>query len=619
MSRLRYPFILVSVLYLTGFFHFGNWRNLPSRGDDTGYYLHVVSFWLNGDVGDYRESTAGLLRAYPEARPVVDDPYLIRPSATGRTYIKYPVGVALMETPFFWVAHGIASLSDAYRADGWELPYLFMISFGNLIFVLLGLWILMRLLEARYSRRVSALTLVAIGLATNLFYQGTYVTMAHGFLFFDYCLLLWLTIRFYRKPRAKEAFLIGLVCGLIFVTRVPEVICAIIPLIWGITSRKGFLRRIRAFRQQFRFLLWGASGWLVPAALQLGYWQFVSGQLIFNPYQGEGFDFLRPEIWLGWFDFANGWLIYTPVMFFSLAGLLRLPRSFPALFLPLVAFLTLHVWIHYAYYAWTYYPGLGQRPMVETYPLLAFGLAASFRFLLEKKGLFRWIPPLAVLAFSALNLFQTWQMGQGILFSERGNAAYYYETFGAVRVSRAALLAYDTGLLQPDSNQLGLVQTLAKLGFEDSTRFSAEAPLHVEGGRAFFLSSGEDTVLLTPDLPLDALPQRAWLKASLWAYIAPGHKIWNRDHCADLVLQIRDGQGRRFRKKRIKMSSYVGNPGNGLWDTGTPGKWGEAAFFVRLPRKAGPGWTVQAFLFNPYGQRLYLDDFRLEVFEVNPE
>ncbi|NRA48087.1 MAG: hypothetical protein HRU12_03060, partial [Phaeodactylibacter sp.] len=346
---------------------------------------------------------------------------------------------------------------------------------------------------------------------------------------------------------------------------------------------------------------------------QIGYWYFVSGQLYFNPYQGEGFNFLQPNIYKGWFDFSNGWLIYTPVMIFSLAGLFFLPRNAPGRLLPIIVFIGLHAYIHYSYYAWTYFPGLGSRPMVETYPLLAFGLGACFITLAQK----RWsnIGLIAVLVlFSWLNLFQTWQMKKGVIWSERGNAAFYMETFGTLQPSWQSMVAFDTKERQPkDTSMLQPAEVLFLESFERLDFPNRTTDLAYQGAAAFVPPAQE--FFFAQQLSLKGAQAGDWLRISLHTFMNEADQIWNRDHSIILFAELRNEKDRRKKRRLMSPTSYVGNTDYSIWHAGTPEQWGEATFFMRLPNSFTADWYLRLYLRNPAGQQVFLDDIKVQRYQ----
>ena len=603
--------LLIAIGYIGGNFVVDRWGKTLYYGDSNGYYLHVVSFFVNQDVGDYDKTITTLRQVNPDSSDPREDVYGIRLTDKGRRYIKYTVGVPLMEAPFFLLAHAYTKLTSQYPADGWSKPYLLAVGFAIIFYVLLGFYLLIGILQRYFSSQITTLVVLSLAFATNLFFHATYVTMAHGFLFFDYCLLLYLTIRFYETPSTLRALGLGAMVGLITLTRVPEIVSALIPLLWGVTSMETLRERLRFIGANLKYVVAAPVGFLLGFSLQFAYWYYVSGHLIFNPYEGEGFNFLKPNILRGWFDFANGWLIYTPIMAFSLLGWPLLRRYCRAPQLAILAFVGLHAYIHYSYYAWTYFPGLGSRPMVETYPLLAFGLAASYQYCSERKWL-RWLPVTALVLFTALNLFQTWQMRQGIIWSERGNRAFYLETFATLTPTLNSHRAYESNELQPDEADITLVKPLVQQGFEDTTLFATVTDVTHSGNYALY-----DTREFLPwkaELNLSDMQPRDWLKVGVSAYIREADRLHERDKAAVLVVEIVDENGKKKKWKCILIAPFIGNKEHHIWPTGEVNMWDEASFYVRLPRGLQPNWRANVFVWNAPGQKMILDDLYVELY-----
>jgi hypothetical protein len=604
IRKYRYALLLIILAaYAVGFFYSERWKGMLLGGDSNYYYLHVVSFWIHEDVGDYNTSIEALKKVYPQYIDPRNDIYGIRKTETGKMYIKYPVGVALLETPFFLVGHLVAALSPQYAEDGWSNPYLFCIACATIVYVLLGIGLLFSLLTRFFSHRIAFVVLLTVALATNLYYQSTFVAMSHGILFFLHSLLIWLTVRFYDHPDKGKALLLGATIGMITITRVPEIIVVLVPLLWGVYNRALLRERFRFIGRHSKLVWIALAGFAVIFSIQVLYWHYVSGKLFFNPYAGETLNLLKSHFVDGWFNFKNGWLIYTPVMAFSLLGWCFMRRHFPQALWPNIAFVLLQAYIHYAWYAWTYFPGFGSRPMVETYPLLSFALA-SFYVACTKTKLFRWVPVAILVVFAALNLFQTWQQMEGLIYSELGNKAFYVSSFGKTNFSRESLITFDSGEMQPDTQDLRLVYTEVN-SFEDSTTLHRSDSIFLSGSHALYDDTEYPCGFVVPSA---GIRPKDWIEAGIAGYIRLGDPAPPWDLMALLVVQFIDekGQGRKWRQ--IKISKHQGNPNFSFWATGAPNVWGTASFFVEVPNNFNSQWTVKAFVWNPHHQKIHLDD-----------
>lgn len=609
-----YRLLLVAVIglsFMAGNLVLERWKKNLYYGDSSHYYLHVVSFFIYNDVGDYDKTITSLRTANPDSADPREDIYGVRLTEKGRRYIKYTVGVPVMEAPFFWMAHAYAKwiTTDEYEPTGWSRPYLFMMSVATIVYLMLGFYLLIGVLERYFSRRVTTVVVLTLALATNLFYHATYVTMAHGFLFFDYCLLIALTIGFYARPDWRRALGIGMVVGLIAITRVPEVIAGLIPLFWGITNWRTLQERVVFVWRNIPLVVVAGVGFSLFLSLQVAYWYYVSDKFYFNPYQGEGFDFAHPKIHRGWFDFANGWLIYTPVMAFSLLGLGVLRRYLAAAFWPIVLFVGLHSYIHYSYYAWTFFPGMGQRPMVETYPLLALSLAAMYAYFSQYK-LTRWIPWAALVGFGVLNIFQVWQMREGITWTERHNYGFYVETFGRLSPHLNALRAYDCREPQPDSADIEVVKVLLTEDFSGPQWDSLALDTF---GRQRIVPVTDEFLNFAVRIPLDGLDYD-YLGLRVSVYTPVEGRVPHRDILANAVLAIDHADGSKVKVNSIKPSSYIGNPDYYIWPSGEVGQWGEAGFFQRRSSRARPGDYLKVYAHNPNRQLIYFDEVEVVAY-----
>ncbi|MCC6460873.1 MAG: hypothetical protein IT260_10415 [Saprospiraceae bacterium] len=607
----------ILLLYLASFFLLDRWPTLPYGGDSWGYYAHLPSFFLYGDTGDYQKTIEATTAHAPNFVDPRIDKYGVRNTPVGRFCIKYPLGVAILEAPFFGIAHRWALNSGGrYPADGFSRPYMLLAGLGVIFYAWLGLVVLWYVLARYFQKSTVPALMVLIALGTNLFYFSTYNNvMSHAFLFFWYAILLRATARFWEEPGWWPAAGVGLALGMIGITRSQEILAALIPVLWGVANWRALAGRWQFVWRHWQYLALALGCFALALIPQLWYWKWVSGQWLYFSYQGEQFDFRHPHIWGGFTSFHNGWLIYTPVMGLALLGLWRLRRVVPEAWWPFWAFFPLHVFITYSWWCWYYINGFGSRPMVEIYPLLALPLGAFWEWGCTKqwKKVLNWA---LLLFFCWLNIFQTWQIKEGILWTENANRAYYKAIFGTLHPDRNALIAYDSGETQPGADVVP-VQTIFQWGYEDSTlAHVVRDPVHT-GQFAFQpeeeFSGGRDLAADTLDVhPGD------WLRLSVQAYVKGQDKTWNRDALAMLSLEFRDPTGKALKTRGLRISSKIGNPKHSIWDTGDTDRWGEAAILVKVPRSFPRNGKILTYVWNPNRQKLYVDDLKLEVCRKRP-
>lgn len=383
--------------------------------DISGYYMYLPATFIYQDLKEckFRDE---ILNKYS---PTPDFQQAFVHEASGNYVMKYSMGQAIQFSPFFFVAHLWAKNSTAYPADGFSFPYQFMISMGSLLIAFLGLFYLRKILSNYFEDKVVGLTILGIVLGSNyLAYSAIGGAMTHNNLFTIYTLLIYQTIQFYKKPNWKSTILIGLLVGLAALTRPTEIIAFLIPVLWGIDSLKpaAIQTSIRFLASHLTKILVAVVCCMAVGFMQLAYWKYATGDWIVYSYQDQGFSWLHPHLWDGIFSFKTGWLIYSPFMIFSLIGFANLWQQKKPFFYTTLAFTSLFIYIAFAWDIWWYGGSIGQRVMVQCYPILAFPLAGFFSWFtarsLKVKAIF--IP--FFVAFLYMNAWVTYQAHGGCAY-----------------------------------------------------------------------------------------------------------------------------------------------------------------------------------------------------------
>ena len=264
--------------------------------DSYGYYLYLPSFIIYHDITSLNTTlTARYFYSYPASTmSIVGSTHIdeARPSPLGFPVIKYTMGVALMEFPFFMAAH-LSAKAMGISADGFSPIYMIAIQVGVLFYVLLGLCVLYHLLRFYFDETISCLVLLLVALGTNLYFLVTVNgPISHPFLFFSYSLLLFSTIQYYRGYKLRYVLLIGLSLGLIILIRTNEIYAVLIPLLWGINNVQTLkARALLLFKKTSHVIL--VLGLIILCFIpQLWYWKKTSGHYLYSTH--TGFDFSQP-------------------------------------------------------------------------------------------------------------------------------------------------------------------------------------------------------------------------------------------------------------------------------------------------------------------------------------
>ncbi|MCP9235356.1 glycosyltransferase family 39 protein [Lewinella sp. JB7] len=483
--------------------------------DVSGYYLYLPAVFIYDDLRDVAFLPDIIEKYHP-----TDDPYQTFTHESGKQVMKYSLGQAILYAPFFTVAHAYASASDTYPADGFSRPYQLSISFGGLLVSFLGLYFLQRVLRRYYSGRTTSITLLLITFATNyLNYAAIDNALTHNWLFTLYALLLHLTHRlYYRKHRRAREFgygrclSIGLLLGLMALTRPTEILAVLIPLFWGIRIQAGaFATRWRLLAKNLPQIGLAVVACIAVGTLQLLYWKYVTDDWIVYSYQDQGFDWWQPHLIDGLFSYKAGWLTYTPAMWIALIGFWPLYRRRQGTFLAPLLFFVLFVYVAFAWSVWWYGGSLGQRTMVQAYPVLAFPLAASVSWVLRRGGALKSVFIVVAVVFVAHNLWFTHQAHRGgLLMIEWMNRAYYWRTLFTFEVDTDDQLLLDNPEFYrgtPDR-----IDTLYTNGFE--TSYPAACTMNPIAGSGSLCLMGRRDASEEFFVNVD-LQGRQWVRASV--------------------------------------------------------------------------------------------------------
>ena len=330
-ARKRFPISLPASFLLWAVLVIGVLRAPPQNilsWDTFGYHLYLPATFIHHDLG---LNDAAWVQEAMTKYAAGGEPYQINPTADGRWVMKYPMGLAILWLPFFLVAHVLAG-TLGYVQDGFSAPYQWALIISALVYMLIGIMLLRHVLRHFFSEVITTATLALVVTGTNYFHQAVYSTgMPHVFLFTLGAGVLWYSLKWYRDHRKKDAVVLGLLLGLMVVSRPSEIVWAVVPLLIGLIDAASWKDHLRELWSHRRHLFVMATMAVLVCVPQLIYWKWMTGKWLYMSYNnpGEGFEFLRPNTWDVLFSFRKGWYIYTPVMELAVMGILLFRRSGP--------------------------------------------------------------------------------------------------------------------------------------------------------------------------------------------------------------------------------------------------------------------------------------------------
>ena len=393
----------------------------PIRSDGFSYYVYLPSWFIFHDgtlAAVARDCCGGEFPAYTA---------IIRWPGTRRWVNAHPIGVAVMQTPFFAAAHGLTKWTNL-SPDGFTLYYQHAAGLSGLVWAVLGLVVLRRLLLRHFSDRITAATLITILLGTNLYHYATFdSSYSHTYSFFLFAAFLYLTEIWHRRHDMTRALLLGMTAGLIILTRHTNVLFLVCLPLFGVTGTTSLLVRLRELREHGRLFAVMALVAAVVVAPQFVIYYRATGRPIVSSYGSLGFHFDAPQLFGVLFSVQKGLFFWSPVLLLACAGLVYLSRSrhtARALVAGPLLFLIVNTYLIASWWDWQFGGSFGHRGFTDALPVFAIGLAGFYTWSARRTSTTIAAAAVAGCAVT-LSVFQMLQYWNGVLpFSDTTWAQY---------------------------------------------------------------------------------------------------------------------------------------------------------------------------------------------------
>lgn len=348
-----------------------HWRTVL-QVDARGYYAYLPSLLLEADpnFGSFEEKELELTK----------DPKMVyeyRHLHDGRFINKYYIGTALMELPFFLLAHVYAMGTDA-QADGWSKPYVVAVNLSAIAFVMLGLWCIARLLNSYgVGDQTAGLTAICFAFGTNLFYYTVVAPgMSHAYSF-GLCSAFLLNARYLAQQPTPRSWLASCVLlgAIILVRPVNGIVVMALPIFLNDAVRLQALTKV--LKDAPVKALGGILAFFAVISLQLIYYKVATGDWMVYSYGEEGFNWTDPHWWDMLWSYRKGLFVYTPITLLAFIGLPSFWRVSRSSAIAWLTFFVLLTYVLSSWWNWWYGGSFGARVYVEFLALFAlpFGLA----------------------------------------------------------------------------------------------------------------------------------------------------------------------------------------------------------------------------------------------------
>jgi len=400
--------------------YLGN-ANRTLNADGVGYYEYLPSLFIHHDM--YRKDVTS-----------ATDTSLYHRISSYAFYVdyedfkvnKYPCGTAVLESPFFLFTHMIVPNEGNYE-DGYQRPYQLAVFYAALFYLFLTLVFMAGLLKMYGIRRpiIIATQFLMVFSTGVLHYANDEAGFSHIYSLFAITAFSYYTKAYFSTKLRKQFFLASVFLGLIVILRqVNIIVLLIVPFLAGSFSE--LKMGLKVFKD-FKAVLQSLLIFFGIFSIQAGLWYAQTGHFLVYSYQGEGFNFLSPEIFNVLFSYRKGLFIYSPILFISLYGLVVLIiKKQYYLVITWALFFTVLTYILASWHSWFYGCSYGQRPYIDFYALFFLLLA----FLLnETHNILRFTILILSFVTIPINIIQTYQYKSFILEWTWMDKKKYWDVF----------------------------------------------------------------------------------------------------------------------------------------------------------------------------------------------
>jgi len=299
------------------------------------------------------------------------------PYGEGKTLSVFTCGLAILWSPFFLMAH-LISIFCGLPTDGKTGIYYGFIQVGAIFYTYIGLVFIYKFLREFFEHKISLITTALFFLATNVLFYSVLLGggMSHVYSFSMIAIYLYYCTQFSKESSMKNLILLGVPFALAVLIRPTNIISGLYLFLYGVTNWTTLKERFAFWVKNY----WAIIGLLVIGIIvfipQMAYWHYVTGKFLVYSYQEYGFpNWNAPKFGIVLFGKYNGWLTYTPIVWFGLVGLFILLWRKQMNSLAVISILTICVYINASWWVPTFSAAVGQRAMIDFLPFLAIPIA----------------------------------------------------------------------------------------------------------------------------------------------------------------------------------------------------------------------------------------------------
>ncbi|MHB8258651.1 MAG: hypothetical protein ACYDCN_00605 [Bacteroidia bacterium] len=590
--------ILISSIFSV--YKINNVERYQISWDVLGYYLYLPATFIHHDPT--LKDISWLTKAN-EDHHLAGNLYMVSQNEKGEPMYFFLMGMAFFYLPFFLLATIYCSMCG-FAVDGFSLPYQYFLVIGGLIYTIIGLVFFRKILLQFFSEKLTSLLMILIAFGTNYISELTTNNLGTvNVIFMLTTIIIWNTIKWHETYAGKRLIIICVCITLATLVKPTEVFVVMLPLLWGVTSIETAKQKLAKLWESRKHIFIAIPICLIIVLPQMLYWHHKTGMFIYDSYKnaGVGLDWWSPHIINVLFSYRKGWLVYTPLMAFSLIGFYFLYKKNKQLFFASAIYFLVCFYIISSWTEWWYGSAYSIRPLIATYPILGICLGYFLQFINKSNTVVKVIISQIILFFVFLNQFQWWQYKNYILDPYRTTKEYYWATF---------LKTYNTD----DDWKLKSVYRdfEGKKEFSDKDRYQKTLLIsenfeeddkgnQVENDNHFHRFNEGDEFFSLIETPYEELTQKdhVWIKVSMDIRFPENFQ----------------GQKPRFVNTMLRKVWFYGYSDTEIKSDSIPNHWRRVEEYYLTPEIRSTKDIFKSYIWNPGKRGLDIDNIKLEVYK----
>lgn len=481
-----------------------------------------------------------------------------------------------------------------------------IVAISSLI-TLVGLWCVLR---KYFTAGVTILTLLLLILGTNFFLMSVYSgAVQASILLALMVLVVWMTQRWYEKPGWAEVIIAGLAMACLVFIKPAGFASVFLFFFWGAYNKETFNKKWRLFKENTMKVILIFGLFFTGLILRLVFPHAFENTMLSDYMEHKRVLYLiAPFLWQVMFSIRNGWLIYTPLVLFSIPGFYILANRNKRIFYAVFLFSLNFVFLLASSPDVIAPNNFSQSRMTEIFAVLFIPVGYFIGWVMEGSWLRKTAFLLVLAALVGLNLFQTWQYRNKILNPWFTSPGYYKAVFLKTHVSPETRMLQsfsnmDMSSYLANENDFN-IKTLVESGYENNPgAFGGhfQTKIFHAGQAALRL---DDDLRFTPSLsmPVSKLPanELMGIRLSAWVYSETDFS----ENTANMIITLSHHRG-LYHYKALAISTLPLEKG----------KWNKVQLDYVISRQLDPSDELIPYIWYTGKSAIYIDDLKVELFE----